>query len=378
VVYIAQVEMNNASKADYALPSVELRSVSKAYGDVMAVENLSLVIRKGEFLTLLGPSGCGKTTILRLIGGFVRADEGEVWINGRSSTDLPPFRRNVHTVFQNYSLFPHLNVQDNIAFGLRRKGVRGTELARRVAGAMELVKLTGLERRWEHELSGGQQQRVALARALANNPDVLLLDEPLAALDLKLRRAMQAELKSLQRRTGITFVFVTHDQEEALTMSDRIAVMNRGKILQVGQGREIYDRPASRFVAEFIGESSFLRGRCCGSNGPYAQVEIPGLGNLLACGEVIPPEGAEVLLAVRPEKITLEGEAGRGSGNVARGMIDTLVFRGDETEVEVSLPVGLRLKVYYMNKDATGPLPLAQGMAVTLSWQPEATRIIGE
>ena len=358
--------------------SVELRGVSKAYGDVAAVEDLSLVIRKGEFLTLLGPSGCGKTTILRLIGGFEQSDAGEIWINGRPSAGLPPFNRNVHTVFQNYSLFPHLNVRDNIAFGLRRKGIRGAPLDKRVAGAVELVKLTGLERRWAHELSGGQQQRVALARALVNNPDVLLLDEPLAALDLKLRRAMQGELKALQRRTGITFIFVTHDQEEALTMSDRIAVMNRGKILQIGPGREIYDRPASRFVAEFIGESSFLRGRCLGASGPYVEVDVPGLGSLLACGESLPALGAEVLLAVRPEKVALDGDAGPGTRNLARGTIDTLVFRGNETEVEVALAGGITLKVFCMNRDAAGPLPLSQGMPVTLSWQPEATRIIAE
>ena len=327
-----------------------------------AVEDLSLVIRKGEFLTLLGPSGCGKTTILRLIGGFEQSDAGEIWINGRPSAGLPPFNRNVHTVFQNYSLFPHLNVRDNITFGLRRKGIRGAPLDERVAGAVELVKLTELERRWAHELSGGQQQRVALARALVNNPDVLLLDEPLAALDLKLRRAMQGELKALQRRTGITFIFVTHDQEEALTMSDRIAVMNR----RARSSKSVRDgghlRPSGLALRRRIHRREQLPARAlprgqrslCGGGCPRAW-QPAGLRRELAC-----VREQLVLLAVRPEKVALDGDAGPGTRNLARGTIDTLVFRGNETEVEVALAGGITLKVFCMNRDAAGPLPLGQ------------------
>ena len=232
--------------------------MTKRFGDVTAVDDLSLAIERGEFFALLGPSGCGKTTTLRMIGGFEETTEGTISLGGADVTDLPPFKRNVNTVFQNYALFPHLNVYENIAFGLRRRKVAEGEVRRQVAWMLELVDLPGYERRKPSQLSGGQQQRVALARALVNNPQVLLLDEPLGALDLKLRKQMQVELKRIQSEIGITFIFVTHDQEEAMTMSDRIAVMRHGRIEQLGAPEELYERPATEFVAGFLGVSNLL------------------------------------------------------------------------------------------------------------------------
>ena len=238
---------------------IEIESVTKRFGGFTAVDDVSLGVCAGEFLTLLGPSGCGKTTLLRLLSGFETPDAGTIRIAGRDETHLAPYRRNVNQVFQSYALFPHLSARDNIAFGLRMRKTPKDETRRRVAEAVELVALRGFEERMPHQLSGGQRQRVALARALVPNPAVLLLDEPLSALDAKLRKQMQVELKRLQKRLGMTFVFVTHDQEEALTMSDRIAVMDRGRIVQLGTPAEIYHRPGDAFVADFVGEANLLR-----------------------------------------------------------------------------------------------------------------------
>jgi spermidine/putrescine transport system ATP-binding protein len=261
--------------------AVELREVSKRFGEVEAVHQVSLQIREGEFFSLLGPSGCGKTTTLRMIAGFERPDAGEILIRGQRMNEVPPFHRPVNTVFQHYALFPHMTVFENVAFGLEMKRLPREEIRRRVAEALRLVRLTGLENRYPRQLSGGQQQRVALARALVNRPAVLLLDEPLGALDLKLRKEMQLELKNLQHQVGITFIYVTHDQEEAMTMSDRIAVMNQGRVLQVGTPVEIYERPATRFVADFIGETNFLEGRLVAFEEGYARVEVEGFPSSL-------------------------------------------------------------------------------------------------
>src|SRR5690349_8509778 len=239
---------------------IRLANLTKRFDDVVAVDDLSLEIEQGRFFALLGPSGCGKTTTLRMIGGFEEPTSGTIELGGRDVSTLPPYRRDVNTVFQSYALFPHLTVYENVAFGLRRKKVRGDELRRRVVTALELVGLAGLERRKPRQLSGGQQQRIALARALVNEPRVLLLDEPLGALDLKLRKEMQIELKSIQQRVGLTFIYVTHDQEEALTMSDRLAVMNNGRIEQVGTPAEVYEKPSTAFVAGFVGVSNILEG----------------------------------------------------------------------------------------------------------------------
>ncbi len=290
--------------------AVELREVTKVFagsrgsGEVLAVDRVSLPIKQGEFFTLLGPSGCGKTTILRMIAGFETPTAGEVVIEGVHMQDRPPNRRPVNTVFQNYALFPHLSVGDNVGFGLQVKRVPREERARRVREALALVQLPGLEDRRPTQLSGGQQQRVALARALINEPKVLLLDEPLGALDLKLRKAVQVELKLLQAELGITFIYVTHDQEEALTMSDRIAVLKDGQIQQVGVPREIYDQPVNRFVADFIGETNFLSGEIR-TTGDIVTVDVAGILIPAESGERGFRSGQPVTLAVRPEKINL-------------------------------------------------------------------------
>ena len=259
-----------------AVPEIRLSSVSKRFGDVRAVDDVSLEIRSGEFFSLLGPSGCGKTTTLRMIGGFELPTSGVIELRGVDMTRASPDKRPVNMVFQNYALFPHLNVHDNVAFGLRRHKVKEAEVKVRVAEALDLVHLGGYGRRKTNELSGGQQQRVALARALVNRPQVLLLDEPLGALDLKLRKSLQLELKRIQVEVGITFVYVTHDQEEALTMSDRIAVMNRGKVEQIGLPEELYERPATRFVADFMGTTNLLKGSVEAVDGTVATVRLDG------------------------------------------------------------------------------------------------------
>src|SRR6476659_2966020 len=277
-------------------PSVALQSVTKRFDTLVAVDDLSLELLGGEFFTLLGPSGCGKTTTLRMIAGFEQPSEGQIRIEGADVAGLPPHRRPTNTVFQSYALFPHLSVQDNVAFGLKRKRVPRAEIGRRVEAELERVGLSTEARRRPAQLSGGQQQRVALARALVNLPKVLLLDEPLGALDLKLRKEMQLELKALQREVGITFVYVTHDQEEALTMSDRIAVMNRGRVEQVGDPEQVYERPATTFVAGFIGVSNLLPGVVAGpeevrlDHGPTMRVPTGGLAVGERCHAVVRPE----------------------------------------------------------------------------------------
>ncbi|MBK9052113.1 MAG: ABC transporter ATP-binding protein [Chloroflexi bacterium] len=286
------------------VPAVELRSVTKKFGEFVAVDNVDLQIQDGEFFSLLGPSGCGKTTNLRMIAGFEQPTVGEIYIKGQQVAGIPAYRRPVNTVFQSYALFPHMTVAQNVAFGLEMKRVTPPEIKRRVAEALELVQLPHMSERRPKQLSGGQQQRVALARALVNRPQVLLLDEPLGALDLKLRKAMQLELKQIQVEVGITFIYVTHDQEEALTMSDRIAVMNNGLVQQVGEPRRIYEHPTNRFVADFIGETNFVSGRIKTIDA-LAEVEIPGATVLASNeGRVLSP-GQEVTLAIRPEKINV-------------------------------------------------------------------------
>ena len=327
--------------AEYA---VELRNVWKRFpgpgGEVVtAVKNVSLQIYDGEFFALLGPSGCGKTTSLRMIAGFELPSEGEIFIHGRPMGKTPPYQRPVNTVFQSYALFPHMTIGENVAFGLQMKGMDKKEIARRVAEALAMVRLSGYEKRKPKQLSGGQQQRVALARALVNRPEVLLLDEPLGALDLKLRKEMQLELKRLQREVGITFIFVTHDQEEALTMSDRIAVMEGGVALQVGTANEIYEHPNCRFVADFIGETNFIEGK-------VEAVERDGIASILSDdgltlrGQTIRPvaSGAHVTLSIRPEKAFLSVQAPPpGTPNCYQVRVERVAYIGSDTRIDVRL-----------------------------------------
>ncbi len=285
---------------------VELKNVTKSFGDFIAVENVSLEIIDGEFFSLLGPSGCGKTTCLRLIAGFEMPTAGQILINGQAMGQIPAYQRPVNTVFQNYALFPHMTIFENVAFGLEMKKVAKPEIKSRVMDALEMVRLPQLAHRTPRQLSGGQQQRIALARALVNRPRVLLLDEPLSALDLKLRKAMQFELKELQRQVGITFIFVTHDQEEAITMSDRIAVMNDGEVQQVGEPVAIYERPANRFVADFIGETNFIEGEVAQIDDQQTVLNVNSGLKVSGRRSADLRVGQPVTLAIRPEKIRLQ------------------------------------------------------------------------
>jgi spermidine/putrescine transport system ATP-binding protein len=363
-----------------ATPSIDLRDVRKRYGEVVAVDWVSLTVAKGEFLTLLGPSGCGKTTTLRLIGGFELPSEGEVFIDGEPMGDRPPYRRNVNTVFQNYALFPHLTVGKNVAYGLEMKRVPRAERNRRVAEALELVRLPHVEKRKPHELSGGQQQRVALARALVNRPAVLLLDEPLGALDLKLRKAMQLELKALNREVGATFVYVTHDQEEALTMSDRIAVMSEGRILQIGAPEEIYERPRSRFVADFIGQTNFLTGRLVRAVGDMAEVELPGTGIVRALNPVAdgPVPAGQVTVAVRPERVALLGpdDSPPAEANVLAGRIREVIYVGTHSQFVVELPAGETVVVHRQNAAGIGEAGPRLGDPVRVAFSPSSATLL--
>jgi spermidine/putrescine transport system ATP-binding protein len=327
---------------------VELRNVSKRYGDQTALENFSLAVRRGEFLTLLGPSGSGKTTLLRLVAGFEQPQAGQIFIDGRDASPLPPYRRNVNTVFQHYALFPHLSVFRNVAFGLEQKKLLPAEIRRRVRAILELVELPGKEDRYPHQLSGGERQRVALARALVLEPAVLLLDEPLGALDQKLRQQMQVELKRLRQRLGITFLFVTHDQEEALVMSDRVAVINRGRLEQVGSGEEIYERPHTPFVAEFMGVENFFQVRCVAHSEEGSRFETPSGLKLWAGNSSFLPPGSAATLAVRPESLRLSLEPPAASAvpmNLLEGEVVEAIYEGGRHRWAVQLASGQRVIV---------------------------------
>lgn len=330
---------------------VELRSVSKKFGAVTAVDNVDLQIRKGEFLTLLGPSGCGKTTLLRMLAGFEIPTTGQILLEGHDVSGVPPYRRNVNQVFQSYAIFPHLNVTDNIAFGLKMRHVPRAERDRRVNEALELVSLTGFGKRKAHELSGGQRQRVAFARALVCQPKVLLLDEPFSALDAKLRHAMQLEVKQLQRQLGITFIFVTHDQEEALIMSDRIAVINRGRIDQLGDATEIYHSPTSAFTANFIGEANLLTSDVVYKNGVSAQVRLAEGVELTVHSSAIRESSSQALLSVRPEKIYITRNKPMKE-NAFKAVIEEEVFRGAMDELRLKVAGKLDLMAMVANESA--------------------------
>lgn len=348
----------------------------KGQADVRAVEGISLEIRDGEFFTLLGPSGCGKTTTLRLIAGFETPDSGSVVIGGQIANDLAPYQRPVNTVFQNYALFPHLTVEQNVAFGLKVKRVPTREQARRVAEALELVQMGMYGKRRPSQLSGGQQQRVALARALVNRPAVLLLDEPLGALDLRLRKDMQYELKRLQVEVGITFIYVTHDQEEALTMSDRIAVMNQGQVLQIGTPSEIYDQPIDRFVASFIGDTNLLDAQVVSVKNGHVRLQMGG-------GEVeLPRHGREIAagqgltVAIRPEKLRILRPDGKKRGVQLQGQVLETIFAGPDTRHLVNLENGERLVVLIRSKDVAGKQHFEPGDAVEVSCDTSGPRML--
>jgi spermidine/putrescine transport system ATP-binding protein len=361
------------------VPCVELSSVTKRFGELVAVDDLSLAIPEGDFFTLLGPSGCGKTTTLRMVAGFEEASSGRVLIDGDDVAGVPPYKRPTNTVFQSYALFPHLNVKDNVAFGLKRQNVDKREIDRRVGTELERVGLAGEAKRRPAQLSGGQQQRVALARALVNLPKVLLLDEPLGALDLKLRKGLQVQLKQIQREVGITFVYVTHDQEEALTMSDRIAVMNQGRIEQVADPEEVYDKPATSFVAGFIGVSNLMpgvvknagaRGEVRLDSGVTVNAEVNGFAAGDRCNAV-----------VRPEKlwITPEGEKVDGNLPSVEGLVESSLYLGTSTQMIVRLPDDVVLTVLCPNTDEEERRRLPGGGAkVRLSWAPEHMHLVRE
>jgi spermidine/putrescine transport system ATP-binding protein len=362
---------------DVAEIDVRLERVSKLFADVAAVDDLSLDIAEGEFFSMLGPSGCGKTTTLRMIGGFEEPSYGTVYLGGRDVTDLPPYKRDVNTVFQSYALFPHLNVFENVAFGLRRKKVGGDEVATRVNDSLRLVEMDGFQERKPGQMSGGQQQRVALARALVNRPKVLLLDEPLGALDLKLRKQMQLELKRIQEEVGITFIYVTHDQEEAMTMSNRLAVMRHGKIEQVGAPEAVYEHPQTEFVAGFLGASNLLDGTMDGVSGDVATVHLAtGSDVALPTSRVPAGIGPEVKVGVRPEKITIEsatGEAPAGVNEVT-GLLRMSTYIGVSHQYKVEGPGGKELTVYVQNLGAESPPQ--PGDKVRLLWKPEFTFVV--
>jgi spermidine/putrescine transport system ATP-binding protein len=367
---------------DSPATDVRLDHVTKRFGDVTAVDDLSLEIKQGEFFSLLGPSGCGKTTTLRMIGGFEEVTAGTVYLGEQDVTDLPPFKRNANTVFQNYALFPHLSVFENVAFGLRRRKVPIGEISGQVAFMLNLVELPGYEQRKPSQLSGGQQQRVALARALINHPRVLLLDEPLGALDLKLRKQMQVELKRIQSEIGITFIFVTHDQEEAMTMSDRIAVMRHGRIEQLGAPEELYERPRTDFVAGFLGVSNLLDAEVAGKSDRFTDLRLAD-GTMLRAPSAAMNGGAKVRIGVRPEKLRVlaigEGhsDAAAPDANAIEGTVFDASYIGVSTQYIVETPDGHKLTVYAQNLETSGAGEvLGDGQRVRLTWKPQHTFVI--
>jgi spermidine/putrescine transport system ATP-binding protein len=358
------------------LPAVEAKNVTKTFGAgsdaVVALDDVSVTIQQNEFFTLLGPSGCGKTTLLRLIAGFEMPTAGSILLEGQEVAHLPPFKRPVNTVFQNYALFPHMTVAQNIAFGLQMLGRRRKDVQATVTTMLKLVRMEELRNRRTSQISGGQQQRVALARALAPHPKVLLLDEPLSALDFKLRKEMQIELKRMQHETGITFIFVTHDQEEALTMSDRVAVMSKGKILQIGTPTDIYERPVDRFVADFIGETNFIEAEVLQRIGNQGQIRLPS--GIAIKRELDPAAavGGKVTLAIRPERIDLVKP---GADCHLSGTVENVVYFGTDTHFHIDLESGGNVMVRVQNRRGHQGV-LNVGDAVGLRIAPEAMQVL--
>jgi spermidine/putrescine transport system ATP-binding protein len=360
---------------------VGLYGVTKRFGDMVAVDDVTIEVARGEFFSLLGPSGCGKTTSLRMIAGFEEPDEGRVMLTGNDIGGVPPFKRNVNTVFQSYALFPHLTVADNVAFGLRRKKIPKRDIKDRVKRYLDLVELPGYDERRPSQLSGGQQQRVALARALVNEPAVLLLDEPLGALDLKLRKQMQLELMRIQREVGVTFIYVTHDQEEALVMSDRIAVMSQGRVEQIGFPEDIYERPATRFVAGFIGTSNIVEAEVTGRVGELLQIaSAPGDRLLVAA----PTDrsisiGQQLAFTVRPEKLRVEGENAPVADELCTvaGTVVDVVYQGVSTQLVIRTDAGTTLVAFRQNSERVSDAGVP-GSRARLVWSPEFNVVLGD
>ena len=353
---------------------ISIQGVSKHFGPVVAVDDISIDIRSGEFFSLLGASGCGKTTLLRMIAGFEQPTRGEIFIEGAPMSQVPPYRRPTNMVFQNYAIFPHLSVSKNLAYGLRYDKIDKAEMDTRVGEALEMVKLAGFGGRRSHELSGGQRQRVALARALIKRPKVLLLDEPLGALDKKLRADMQLELRALQESVGITFIFVTHDQEEAMTLSDRIAVMSEGKVLQIASPKALYNRPVSVEVADFIGQMNFIDARVSRMSGGRAELDTAGLGRISApaAGTDAFREGDEIVVAIRPEKLMLSAPRNEGHGGV-RGVMRAATYLGDRSHFYVSVPGREEpLVAAAAERGPGGDEALERGAAVQVFWSDDA------
>ena len=352
---------------------VELVDLVKRFGDVAAVDGVSMHIPGGEFFSMLGPSGCGKTTTLRLIAGFERPTEGRIMLDGTDMAQTPPHKRHVNTVFQSYALFPFLTVEENVAFGLRFQKTAKGEVKKRVGDALALVRLTGFETRRPTQLSGGQQQRVALARALVLNPAVLLLDEPLGALDAKLRKALQIELKALQEEVGLTFIYVTHDQEEALTMSDRIAVMSNGRVEQIGSPEEVYEQPSTAYVADFLGVSNLMTGEGLGDSGGMARVKMGEFEVRAASGDR--DARGPVKLVIRPERVRLEDQGTTGE-NCLPGMVERVVYVGSIIQVLVHLAHGETLQAWVQNQG--GDPPWQQGTSVSVRLPADAVRVLDD
>jgi spermidine/putrescine transport system ATP-binding protein len=351
---------------------VRLLDLVKRYTDVTAVAGINLEMPPGEFFSLLGPSGCGKTTTLRMIAGFERPDEGQILLDGVDMAQTPPHKRNVNTVFQSYALFPHLTVEENVGFGLRYKDVAKQDAKRKVGEALDLVRLGEFGRRRPSQLSGGQQQRVALARALVLNPAVLLLDEPLGALDAKLRKTLQIELKTLQEEVGITFIYVTHDQEEALTMSDRLAVMSNGRVEQVGPPDQVYEEPRTTYVADFLGVSNLMDGRCEGLDpSGRARVRLGDFELLAGSGDT--ELRGDVKVTIRPERVGLEGHGATGENRMP-AMVERVVYVGSILHVFVHLASGSTLQAWAQNEG--GDLPYEQGSAITVHLPVDALRVL--
>ncbi|HSS71366.1 MAG TPA: ABC transporter ATP-binding protein [Casimicrobiaceae bacterium] len=361
------------------MPLLEIQNVTRRFGDFTAVDNVSIGIEAGEFFTLLGPSGCGKTTLLRTIAGFEVLDGGRILLNGEDLADRPPERRPMRMVFQSYALFPHMTVEGNVAFPLQMSNVPAAEITGKVREALEDVRLTGFGKRYPHELSGGQKQRVAIGRALVTHPKVLLLDEPLAALDAKLREEMQLELINLQKEVGITFVYVTHDQTEALALSHRIAVMNRGRVEQLDEPSKIYGFPRTRFVADFIGHCNIFSGPVKDRDGGLVTLEVPGLGPVRVAADAQIAAGTAGSVALRPEKIRIQASAPEGTpDNHYRGTVADLLYMGDVTVYKVATPGGMRVEALLANSQSGRAKFFEVGDAVEVSWPVDAGYFIGE